>query len=62
MALTALVPYKDEEKVNEAIERGIALLSEKQNKNGGYTSYGSENSESTAQTIIALCTLGIDPD
>ena len=62
MALTALAPYKDEEKVNEAIERGIALLSEKQNKNGGYTSYGSENSESTAQTIIALCTLGIDPD
>lgn len=62
MALTALAPYRNEEKAKGAIDRGVTLLSKSQNSNGGYTAYGSENSESTAQTVIALCTLGIDPD
>jgi len=61
MTLTALAPYRNEENIKNAVERGIVLLSSKQNKAGGYTVYGSENSESTAQTVIALCTLGIDP-
>jgi hypothetical protein len=32
-----------------------------QNSNGGYSSWGTENSESIAQVIICLTTLGINP-
>lgn len=46
----------------EAIDRGLALLSEKQQEDGGYKSYGVPNAESSCQVIIALTALGIDPN
>ncbi|MDN6196096.1 MAG: terpene cyclase/mutase family protein, partial [Atopostipes suicloacalis] len=62
MAIQGLTPYyEDQAEVKEAIDRGLASLSEAQNENGGYLSWGTENSESVAQVIVALTGLGIDP-
>lgn len=62
MALQALVNYKDQPKVAAAAERAFAKLSEIQRDNGGYASWGSVNSESIAQVIVATTAWGIDPD
>ncbi len=61
MALQSLAPYKDDEKVKPYIDRGVQALSDIQKDNGGYLSWGSINSESIAQVIVALTALGIDP-
>ena len=61
MALQSLAPYKNDEKVRPYIERALNVLSELQNKKGGYESWGTTNSESVDQVIVALCALGIDP-
>lgn len=58
MALSSLA-YLSDEYLDE-IERAINFLSEIQLENGGYKSYGIENSESCAQVLIALADLGID--
>lgn len=62
MALQALAPYKDEKKVSVAIERAISRLSSSMTASCAFVSSGSETLESTAQVIIALCSLGIDPE
>ena len=62
MALQALTPYRDDPKVDAVVKRGVAILSKLQESNGGLSSWGSNNSESVAQTIIALCGMGIDPN
>ena len=36
-------------------------MSNAQNENGGFASWGSVNSESCAQVLVALTSLGIDP-
>lgn len=59
MALQALAKYKDANA--ETIEKGINCLSGMQNDKGGYDSWGTANSESCAQVIVALTALGIDP-
>ena len=59
MALQALAPYKDNSRVKTAIEKGLACLSAMQNGNGGFSSYEEENTESSVQAIVALCSLGI---
>lgn len=59
MALQALCGYTRYGQVQKAIERGIQVLSELQNEEGGYACYGAKNSESVSQVIIALCELGI---
>ena len=61
MALTALAPYRERGEVAEAIEGALQCLSEMQMENGCFASWGSENSESCAQVIVALTALGIDP-
>ena len=61
MALQALAKYKDQEKIKPYIDRAIDVLSNIQLENGGYDSWGSLNSESIAQVIVALTALGIDP-
>lgn len=62
MAIQALSPYyKKESAVTSAVDKGIAFLSKIQKENGDYSSYGVNNAESTAQVIIALSSLGIDP-
>lgn len=62
MVLQALVPYRSQPAVEAAIQRGITALSAKQNENGGFSSWGSENSESICQVICACTALGINPD
>lgn len=59
MALQALAPYR--ENCSEQIEKALAYLQEKMTDDCTFIGYGAENAESTAQTVIALCALGIDP-
>ena len=62
MAIQALAPLIHErEDVRVAVEHGLDFLSSAQLGNGAYMSYGVENLESTAQVLIALCSLNIDP-
>lgn len=71
MALTALSPYYNSEQsysingeemtVRHCVDKAVNYLSVNQNSDGGYTSWGMGNCESTAQVIVALCSLGIDP-
>ncbi len=61
MALQALAPYREEKEVQEAIDKALVILSEKQTENGDFTGFGQPNPESTAQVIIALTALDIDP-
>ncbi|MCQ2496397.1 MAG: DUF4430 domain-containing protein [Lachnospiraceae bacterium] len=58
MALQALAPHKDN--YPEMIGAAIAFLSSHQQPTGDFASYGSNNAESTAQTIQALSLLEID--
>ena len=68
MALTALAPYYTKDlKVQEAIDKAIARLSEMQDEDGGYsTSYDGTTkiatSESISQVVTALSALGINAD
>ena len=62
MTLQALAPYKNQSAVAEAAEAAFAKLSEIQGDNGGYTSWGSVNSESCAQVVVACASWGINPD
>jgi len=61
MALQALAPYTDDEDVKVAVEEALTWLSQIQNADGGFSSFGAANSESCAQVITALTALGIDP-
>ncbi len=49
------------QELKKAVERGIAKLSSMQMPHGGFGSYGTANSESTVQVIVALTELGINP-
>lgn len=62
MALQALAPYNDEEhpEVKSAIEAALTLLSGMQQNDGGFASFGTANSESAAQVVVALSALGLD--
>ena len=64
MALQALAKYQDRKDVAEAVQKGLAVLSERQNEQGGYQYSAAENasSESISQVIVALSELGISLD
>lgn len=61
MALTALAPYKDDVEVKAAVDAALAYLSDAQQDDGSFMGWGTANSESCAQVIVALTALGIDP-
>ncbi len=77
MALQALAPYYNSEKtyryvqqgtkqdqvksVRQVVDEALQFLSSSQQESGGFTSWGSGNSESCSQVLIALTSLGIDP-
>lgn len=65
MAIQSLSHYygkADHKAETKAIDRALKWLGKNQNsKTGGYKTMGCENSESCAQVIVALCSLGIDP-
>ena len=62
MALQALRAYKNQSAVSAAAEEAFNRLSSIQNDNGGYASWGTVNSESCAQVIVACTAWGINPD
>lgn len=62
MALQALAKYKDQPAVKAAAADAFTVLSNMQQYNGGYVSWGSENCESIAQVIVAATAWGINPD
>lgn len=61
MALQALAGYQSQSEVKNAVDRALDTLSTLQLADGGFGSWGTVNSESCAQVIIALTALGIDP-
>lgn len=74
MALTALAPYyRDEgryletgagmeyEEFASMVERGVLTLSRLQDAGGGFSSWGTANSESIVWGMVPLLELGIDP-
>lgn len=62
MALQALAKYQSQEKVKAAANRALTCLSTMQDADGGYTSWGTTNSESVVQVIVALDELGVSLD
>lgn len=60
MAVQALAPYRDQ--METEIDAALSYLSGQLTDTCGYIAYGDENAESTAQVILALCALGIDPE
>ena len=64
MALQALAKYRDRKDAAQAVEKGLAILSERQNEQGGYQYNAAEqaSSESVSQVIVALAELGIPLD
>lgn len=65
MTVQALSSYYQKdgyEKVTEAIDRAVDALGKMQNaKTGGYATMGADNVESCVQTVVALCSIGVDP-
>lgn len=61
MTIQALAPhYPYSIDVQNAVDRGLDFLSQKQQPDGGFKSYGIANPESAAQVLTALSALGID--
>lgn len=60
MALQALAPYAADH--SEAVEDGLAFLAASMDDRCLYSAYGIESAETSAQVILALCALGIDPE
>ncbi|MDR1158225.1 MAG: S-layer homology domain-containing protein [Oscillospiraceae bacterium] len=61
MVLQTLSPYRDQPPVAAAIDRALAALSDMQEDDGGFSSWGAVNVESISQVIVALTALDIDP-
>jgi len=59
MALQALAKYQNQPEVAKATINALDCLSKMQDDDGGYASWGTANSESIVQVIVALCELGI---
>lgn len=63
MAITALSPYYGVlPEVTDGVDAALRLISSKQNERGGFSSFGVENAESSAQVMIALASVGRDPE
>lgn len=70
-ALTALAPYYRNERtgltretellLTQAVEESVTYLSHQQLPDGGFPGDSSPSSETCAQVLMALCSLGIDP-
>lgn len=60
MAVQALAPYRNQ--METEIDAALSYLSGQLTDTCGYIAYDDENAESTAQVILALCALGIDPE
>ncbi len=61
MALQALAPHRERPTVSEAVEEALTFLSLHQLSTGDWAAFGTPNAESTAQVLVTLTALGIDP-
>ena len=63
MAIQALAPYYWDSTFNvkDPVDKALSCLSELQLDTGDFRSWGTRNSESVSQIIVALCSIGIDP-
>lgn len=62
MAVQALAKYYNEnETVKAAVDGAVEYFETVQNDNGSFGSYSASNCESTAQVVIALSVMGINP-
>lgn len=61
MAIQALAPYMEDGEVEAAVNQALSYLSAQQNADGGFSSWGTVNSESCSQVIVALTSLQLDP-
>lgn len=62
MVLQALAKYTDQPAVAKAVDTALNTLSSRQHANGGFDSWGTVNSESCVQVVVALGELGIPVD
>lgn len=62
MALQALAKYQDQAAVKKASDEALDCMSNQQDEHGGFSSWGTGNSESAVQMLVALCELGIFVD
>ena len=63
MAIQALAPYRDSDpEVKAAIDTAVQILSDMMDETGNFPSQYGSSSESVSQVIVALATLGIDPN
>lgn len=63
VALQALAPYYNtNSKARPTVNRGLEFLSLQQDKKGRFLSDGTASAKACAQVIIALTSLGIDPE
>ena len=60
MVIQALATSYNDRKIKVAVDEAVTLLSSRQTNEGKFTSYGTENAESVAQVITALCSLNIN--
>ena len=62
IAMQALAPYRTRSDVKSVLEKCVNILSARQDSTGGYKSFSNEIScESTAQVILCLTSMGINP-
>lgn len=62
MTVQALAPYYAEnEAVGRAVDKALAYLQAQIGTTGALEAWGTPSGESTAQFVLALCELGIDP-
>ena len=63
MAMQALAPYREEyPEVQKALDTAVQILSEMQDSTGNFPGQYGSSSESISQVIVALASLGIDPN
>lgn len=62
LAVTSLSVYQDRDEVSPVIALALNWLSEHQNKDGSFSNYKEANTESTAQVLVAISSLGLDVD
>lgn len=62
MALQALAKYQDQPAVKKATAEALNTMSKMQMEDGGFSSWGTANSESAVQVLVALNELGVPVD
>ena len=62
ISLTALSIFKGRDEVKISIDKALEFIKSVQNEEGGFTSFGKDNSNSLAVTIMALCDLDEVPE